>query len=263
MKCERFFEELWRDFTRLAPHAASIAESLSQLGERVVNDHVAFRTFNRGPYSLEALEPILLGLGYRPMDEYRFEAKRLRARAYLRAGQPRIFLSELLVEQLGSWAQSAIDGLLSQIPAAPLGPERLWSGRPWRAPSFADYARLSEESEYAGWLAAHGLHANHFTVSINALETLRSVEQVLSFVESLGFSINEAGGRVKGKPEDLLEQGSTLADSIEVAFAEGPRTVPSCYYEFALRHEVAPGQLYEGFVPASADKIFESTDRKR
>ena len=36
--------------------------------------------------------------------------------------------------------------------------------------------------------------------------------------------------------------------------------VPSCYYEFARRYPLPSGELFQGFVPASADKIFESTD---
>ncbi|MGL4837356.1 MAG: DUF1338 domain-containing protein, partial [Shewanella sp.] len=35
---------------------------------------------------------------------------------------------------------------------------------------------------------------------------------------------------------------------------------PSCFYEFALRYPKANGELYTGFVAASADKIFESTN---
>ena len=45
-------------------------------------------------------------------------------------------------------------------------------------------------------------------------------------------------------------------------FAGGERhVIPTCYYEFALRHRDADGRLYEGFVAKSADRIFESTHR--
>jgi hypothetical protein len=37
--------------------------------------------------------------------------------------------------------------------------------------------------------------------------------------------------------------------------------VPACYYEFARRYPIANGELYQGFIAASADKIFESTNR--
>jgi len=258
-----FFAALWRDFERIAPQAAAIRQQLESSGERVENDHVAFRSFEGTALGIEALEPVILALGYRQLDEYRFEAKHLRARAYLCPGSPRIFLSELLSDELGPGARETIAGLVAEVPAGFVaGPEVFWAGRPWPPLPFADYQRLADESEYAGWLAALGLRPNHFTVSINALEALPDVASVLAFVEDAGYAVNEAGGRVKGTPEDLLEQGSTLADRVEVAFADGTHRIPTCYYEFALRHRDAGGALYQGFVPASADRIFESTSRR-
>ncbi len=257
-----FFERLWQDFVKIAPNAAAIRERFEEAGERVENDHVAFRTFARPPIDIEALEPRVLSLGYQCLDEYRFAEKHLRARAYVCPGSPRIFLSELLVDELSPGAREAIDELVAQIFELEEGPSVLMSGRPWPPPAFDAYEALAAESEYAGWLAALGLRPNHFTVSINALEAFSGVEDVLAFVEKAGYRINAAGGRVKGSREALLEQGSTLADRVPVPFADGQEhIVPTCYYEFALRHRDAGGQLYEGFVPASADRIFESTHR--
>lgn len=263
MERSRFFDALWEDFADIAPQAAALRQKLEERGERVQNDHVAFRTFNSSPLSLSELEPHVLGLGYRLLDEYRFTDKHLRARAYVCAGAPRIFLSELLCEELSEWARGYIESLVAQTPFGFVdGPEVFWAGLPWAPVPFADYERLSDESEYAGWLAALGLRPNHFTVSINHLSTLKTVGAVLEFVEAAGYRINESGGRVKGTPDVLLEQGSTLADRVGVPFAEGTYVIPTCYYEFALRHRDRDGRLYEGFVPASADRIFESTDRK-
>jgi hypothetical protein len=257
-----FFHALWADFAVIAPQAAAILRRLEEHGESVENDHVAFRTFNLPPVALERLEPLVLGLGYRLLEEYRFEDKHLRARAYICPGSPRVFLSELLCEELSGWTQAIVNQLLAQVPPNfATTPEVFWAGRPWTPLRFADYERLSNESEYAGWLAALGLRPNHFTVSINHLQKLTSVEAVLDFVEAAGYRINVAGGRVKGSREVLLEQGSTLADRVPMQFAEGPRIIPTCYYEFALRYADASGQLYEGFVPKSADRIFESTHR--
>ena len=70
-----------------------------------------------------------------------------------------------------------------------------------------------------------------------------------------GFTLNTSGNAIKGTPADRLEQSSTRADALEVDL-DGERVrIPSCYYEFAKRYDG-----FEGFVPASADKIFESTD---
>ena len=258
-----FFDALWNDFVQIAPQAAAIRLRLEQTGERVENDHVAFRSFARAPIRISDLEPHFLAMGYAALDDYVFSDKHLRARAYVQAGQPRIFLSELIVEKLSPWAQGVIEASLAHIDATrATRPDVFWAGRLWPPIAFSDYERLAEESEYAGWLLALGMHANHFTVSVNALSRIDSIHGILDFVESAGYPLNVSGGRVKGSAEVLLEQGSTLADRAQVEFAGGEQhTIPTCYYEFALRYPDASGRLYEGFVPASADRIFESTDR--
>lgn len=81
------------------------------------------------------------------------------------------------------------------------------------------------------------------------------------FLEKNGFVLNKSGDAIKGTPADLLEQSSTMANEISVQFADGIYKIPSCYYEFAKRYKMPNGSLYQGFVAASADKIFESTNR--
>ena len=75
-----------------------------------------------------------------------------------------------------------------------------------------------------------------------------------------GFILNNSGGEIKGTPSDLLQQSSTIADKVNVKFLEGQFEVPCCYYEFAQRYPDSTGQLYNGFIEKSADKIFESTN---
>ncbi len=62
--------------------------------------------------------------------------------------------------------------------------------------------------------------------------------------------------------DELLEQSSTMANTVTVELSDGPLEVPGCYYEFARRYPDADGVLYEGFIAASADRIFESTNRR-
>jgi hypothetical protein len=76
----------------------------------------------------------------------------------------------------------------------------------------------------------------------------------------VGFVMNQEGGLYKGSPDQLLEQASTSAEMRPLIFAGGDvHEVPSCYYEFARRYRQSDGQLYPGFVAASANDIFEST----
>ena len=74
--------------------------------------------------------------------------------------------------------------------------------------------------------------------------------------------MNASGGLIKGSRKELLEQSSTMAHPVEVEFSDKKETIPACYYEFAQRYPDAQGKLFMGFVPQSADKIFESTDNK-
>ena len=88
----------------------------------------------------------------------------------------------------------------------------------------------------------------------------QSLAQVNTLLKNEGFILNSSGGEIKGGPQVLLAQSSTMADKIEVEFSNGKKLIPSCFYEFAQRYKMPTGELYQGFVTASADKIFESTN---
>ncbi|EAR08669.1 hypothetical protein MED297_14175 [Reinekea sp. MED297] len=250
----------------MTPQAETIRQALLDRGEQVRNDHVAFRTFNIGPMRLEKLEPFILELGYQRYEPYHFPAKKLDAYGYIPPSNdlPRIFISELRVQELSGTSQTIIQGLVDQVDEAQINDASIfWRGPLWQVPSYSDYQTLAEESEYAAWLSIIGLRANHFTIDINALSQITEVSEMNSLIESLGYSINDSGGRVKGSPEVLLEQSSTMASKQAMTFAGGEQhEVTTCYYEFAKRYLDHDGQLYQGFVAASADKIFESTNMK-
>ena len=262
MELEAWFETLWKDYRSLAPRVSSIKAMLEDRGETVLNDHIAFRTYDIGPIALVALAPHLEALGYRRFDDYRFEAKRVRATAFVHPTNafPRIFLSELETSRFPATIQDEIRSLVDQAEGLPDNEDVFVLGRPWSL-DLSTYSRLAEVSEYAAWVAAHGIRPNHFTVAVNALTTFEGLPDLLDFVESAGFALNTAGSRIKGSPADFLEQGPTLADQIDVDFGGRVLRVPSCYYEFAFRHRMPDGALFNGFVEASADKIFESTNR--
>lgn len=264
MTPEVLFQSLWNDYiTRLCPSADKV-HSLLEEDEALINDHIALRTFNVAPLGLETLAKPFLALGYKDCGDYVFESKKLVAKHFEHPDplQPKVFISELKVEECSPQLQEIVAKLVEQVDATKLeGDAFLYGGRLWDI-SFADYQLLAEESEYASWLAAHGYGANHFTVNVNQLKAFTEVKQVNDHLRGAGFTINESGGEVKGTPEVLLEQSSTMADKVPVVFSDGTETVPGGFYEFAKRYPMANGDLYTGFVAASADKIFESTDSK-
>jgi hypothetical protein len=256
---------LWRDYVATTPQAERIHQLLGERGEHVRNDHIALRTYGLPGIGITALARPFEALGWVARDHYRFEDKKLVARYWQHPDPslPKVFISELVVHELSAAANQIIEQLASHLPSG-FG-ERAdlpWAGRPWPLRR-AEYESLLIESEYAAWVAAFGFRVNHFTVNVNGLTTFPDLQSLDAFLLDHGFTLNEAGGMIKGTPEDLLEQSSTRADSISVEFSGETLRIPSCYYEFARRYPQPNGELFEGFVPASADKIFESTDVRR
>ncbi|HOE51805.1 MAG TPA: DUF1338 domain-containing protein [Polyangiaceae bacterium] len=252
---------MWRDYIRLNPQADRIARLFADRGEEVVNDHIALRTFNLPGIGIDVLaEPFVRG-GYQPRGTYSFPNKKLVAKHFEAPGLPKVFVSELQVELFPPEVREMVTGLVAQMdPSLPERQDFCMVGRPWNL-SYDVYTRLREASEYAAWVAAHGFRPNHFTVMVNALRTFQSLQQVNDFLEAQGFVLNDSGGKIKGSAAVLLEQSSVLANTIDVAFDDGIHPIPGCYYEFARRYPGPDGELYQGFVAASADRIFESTDR--
>ncbi|QDU75663.1 hypothetical protein Pan97_26970 [Bremerella volcania] len=261
---EKLIDQLWDSYQKINPQADQIHKLLSDRGETIVNDHIAFRTFQDPRIGIDQLAIPFLEAGYQPADEYHFETKKLFARHFQHSDPalPKVFISELLLNEFSGELGDIIQRMLEQLPEMESLSEPLCTaGRLWEVP-FAHYETLSEQSEYAAWMAAHGFCANHFTIFVNALKTIDSLQDLNSLLVQEGFALNQEGGAIKGSPEVYLEQSSTIASVVDVRFADGVHAVPGCYYEFARRYPLPNGSLFEGFVAKSADKIFESTDKK-
>lgn len=255
------FDNIWQQYIAVTPSANDIHQLLGNGGD-VVNDHVAYRTFNLAKVNLAQLAKHLLAVGYTECGHYDFAAKKLTAKHFEHSDDtmPKVFISELRVEELSQACQKIIHTLIEQLPVNISDNENfLYLGRPWQVSS-TDYQRLLDESEYAAWVAAWGYRANHFTVSINHLDDFDCIVNVNDCLKQAGYALNSSGGEIKGNETVKLQQSSTLADSALVEFTDTKLDIPSCFYEFAKRFPLANGELYSGFVAASADKIFDSTN---
>lgn len=262
MTIGELLDVLWRDYVASTPQAERIHDLLTARGELLCNDHIALRTYGVAGLEIDALARPFEALGWRARDRYQFTEKHLRARYWQHddPALPKVFISELVVEELSPAAQATIAGLIGQLPAGFTERGDLpWAGRPWRV-THAAYQALLAESEYAAWVAAFGFRVNHFTVDVGSLSTFPDLAALNAFLIEHGFTLNDSGGVIKGSAAERLEQSSTRGDSITVAFDDAAVRIPSCYYEFARRYPLPSGELFHGFVPASADKIFESTD---
>jgi len=262
---DTLFENLWTDYLAVTPSAKKVHELLgSTQQDDVINDHIALRTFNIEKVGLEKLAAHFKAVGYTECGEYHFESKNLYAKHFEHTDptKPKVFISELLVEKFSEELQIVIRDIVAQVDEAAITADNfIYSGTHWSIDS-ETYKMLLKESEYAAWTAAWGYRANHFTVNINYLAGFETIEAVNQKLIDAKFEMNTTGGIIKGSPEVLLEQSSTLADNFNVKFSDCEMKIPSCFYEFSLRYNKADGEIYTGFVAASADKIFESTNAR-
>ena len=266
MQLQQLLDNLWTQYVEESPASQEIYNLFTKAGEVVENDHIALRTFNDSRVGVKHLGKFFEDLGYEERGEYHFELKKLYAKHYEHktdASQPKIFISELLTEKFSPFLQAQAKAIVDNISADLIkSPELLYSGSAWGELDYDIYQKLLAESEYAAWLYVFGFRANHFTVFLNTMKKLTSVEAVNVFLKQHDYVLNSSGGEIKGTPAELLEQSSIMANEVPVKFKQGTFNVLNSYYEFARRYPMPNGELYQGFIAASADKIFESTDVK-
>ncbi|SHM50580.1 protein of unknown function [Chitinophaga jiangningensis] len=277
----RRYKERVPDVNRVI--AAMIAEGLITAAQDIENDHIAFRTIGVPHLGIQSLEKIFIYHGYTKKDYYYFGEKKLDAYWYAPPAPqlPRIFISELRVKDLSAGAQQIIHSYTDEVTADPVDALNLddaaqvdaflHSGL-WRLPTYADYAALAAESEYASWTIYNRYYLNHFTISVHNLQGVYGdIAHFNQFLEKHGLKLNDAGGKFKKSPDGLLLQSSTVAGMITATFADGEQhPIPGSYVEFAERR-LLPGYEHlppgarrrehrrEGFEAANANKIFEST----
>ncbi len=262
---------------------AMIKEQVINSESEIENDHIAFRTIGVKFLGIASLEKIFLHYGYRKMDYYHFPEKKLDAFWYAPSDSkdPRIFISELQVNDLSPETQHLIRNYTDEVIADPV--DRLdlndasmvvaflHSGL-WRIPTWKDYETLSASSEYAAWTIYNRYYLNHFTITVHNLKKEYStIAAFNTFLEKNGFILNDASGKIKQSPDGGLLQSSTVAQLIKAEFADGDQhIIPGSYVEFAERKvlpefnsldssQIKRQHRREGFEAANADKIFEST----
>jgi len=264
MKADELLEALWASYVAIAPQALAIREFLRGRGDDIVNDHIALRTYGRTLVALDRMAVPFTDRGWEPRDDYVFPNKHLSARYFAHPDprQPKVFISQLEVDAMPPVVATIIDELVATLPSD-FGTGAGWiaSGRPWPL-THEQYQILAAESEYAAWVAAHGFRANHFTVDVSSLSSVSGLGELCDALSGAGFRLNESGGVIKGGEDVFLAQASTMAESRPVELDDGTFEIPTCYVEFAQRFPQPDGTVYQGFIASSADRIFESTDRR-
>jgi len=266
---------------------AMVRAGLVSQAADIENDHIAFRTMGVRHLGIASLEKVFLHHGYERRDRYDFPGKKVTAHWYAPPGPalPRIFISELRVHDLSAEASRVIHSYCDAVTSDPVDGVNLDSAADvvaflhaplWRTPTWSDYERLRQESEFAAWVIFNRYYLNHFTIAIHSLPARwNSLEAFNGFLESHGFTLNDSGGTAKVSADGKLLQSSTVAAMVVARFDDGrggaeEHAIPGSYVEFAERRvldeyarlpasAIRREHRREGFEAASADRIFEST----
>ncbi|MFV0591061.1 MAG: DUF1338 domain-containing protein [Draconibacterium sp.] len=289
-------ENLWKQYVSRVSYAKMYMDLVQEKGGKIVNDHVALRTFNthtgEQPEGIRAIKHLLNYLGYVPVEKYEFKKKRLKAVHFVHANElfPKIFVSQLEVELLPEWAQQIINGTVRDTPylisdqslellgvlkeegeIPKVAAEALvldltqYFRRPWQAPAKEDVLKINDVSQYAAWTLLHGNSINHFTAFINyqGVAEWPDLETTCKALEAAGIPMKET---IEGEKGSKLRQSATLAvkEEAEVKGEDGPDKInwTYAYYELAERDYVEENgtrRLFSGFLGDQATHLFDMT----
>ena len=285
---ENVLDSLLTPYKESVTDVAKITNAMLEAGiieneKNISNDHIAFRTLGVKHLGIASFEKIFLHFGYEKKGFYNFEEKKLNAYWYAPPAEhfPRIFISELRVNDLSEKAQNIIYKYTDPITQDPIDSLDLdnikdvanFFYKPlWGLPSSEEYTTLLNETEYAAWVIYNRYYLNHYTISVHDLpEGYNTVEDFNNFLEGIQIKLNTAGGKVKISGDGLLKQSSTVAKMIDATFSDNKTLkIAGSYVEFAERkllpeysntkkEDIKRNYRRDGFETANADKIFEST----
>ena len=263
--------------------AAMVRKGMVASQSEIINDHIAFRTMGVPNLGIASFEKIFLAHGYQRMEFYHFKAKKLDAYWFAppTPDLPRVFISELKVDQLSEQTQKIIRSYTDTVTADPVDHLNLNDASAvatyfqtplWELPSLEDYELLLAESEYAAWVIYNRYYLNHYTISVHDLpKPYNQLESFNSFLKEIGIQLNTSGGEIKTSGDQLLRQTSSVANTVRASFAnQESKVIAGSYVEFAERSplpefadlpaaELRREHRREGFETANADRIFEST----
>jgi hypothetical protein len=297
----RLLDALWQHYIQRVPYARTYAELVESKGGNVVNDHIAFRTFNtvtgKQPHGIGAIWHILDAFQYKPVSNYNFKEKKLHAVHFEHPQKqfPKIFVSQLEVSELPQWAQDLINEHvrdthyhLSEIACLDLlelhKNEELeesavknlvrelthYFARPWSIPRQESVEKLNEVSQYAAWTLLHGNSVNHFTAFIN-YQNVKEWPDLQTTCEALAAAGIPMKDHIEGQKGSKLQQSSTQAipemvDIIKPDGSKGQIPWSYAYYELAERGFIEKDGnqvLFSGFLGEQATHLFEMTRRQK
>jgi|TARA_B110000483_G_scaffold149277_1_gene177879 hypothetical protein len=284
-------ESLFETYSKRVPDVTKITEAMVSNNivsnqSEIINDHIAFRTMGVKHLGIKSFEKIFLKHGYKKRDFYSFKEKKLNAYWYSHSekNMPRIFISELKVDELSKDAQKIIKQYTNQVKNDPVDNIDLNNSDEiinfltnplWTLPSLFHYNELLKETEYGSWVIYNRYYLNHYTISVHELkEKYNTLEDFNKFLNSIGVKLNDSGGVIKESKDGFLLQSSSVANKVNAHFKEGRSLISGSYVEFAERkilpefinldlNKINSTHRRDGFETSNADKIFESTYQKQ
>jgi len=267
---DRYFERV--------PDAKKMFQLCQKRGDQVINDHVAFRTLDMIP-----LLKLFLHYNYDVQFEdqslqlpFNFDASNKKLTAvwlkHPNEHMPRVFISKIRLDDISPKAiqiiQPYLQKMINPIDSLDLADTTavvnyLHTGL-WPTPTYEAYQHVSQYSEYLAWVLYNEYYLNHFTLTINTLQSFKFQEKIQDcinkqtnfdtcltqlkhiykesmtsfnqFLMDNGFSLNTPQGNALNiSPDGLLLQSSTKANMIDATFPDGTYKIPGSYVEFAYR----------------------------
>ncbi len=130
----KLLDELWDRYAAHVPYARTFV----QLAGALRNDHGAFRSLD-----LEPIARAFEGLGWKRAGAYDFPDAHQNAIHLSKPGEPRVFVSELRVDELSAKAQT----LLQRLPKPPpFDGTAAWFEQPAPLVTEAELLELEQES---------------------------------------------------------------------------------------------------------------------
>ncbi|MBN3921613.1 DUF1338 domain-containing protein [Nostoc sp. NMS4] len=290
---------LWQEYSARVNHACTYQQMITAAGGTVANDHIALRSLRllvdtpQGQVNLgiDYLGQLAEALGYVAAGEYTFAQTHLYARHYRHPQQeeynlPKLFISELIVDELPTKITQLISKVVSSIPDKLTSPLILLEKdpnietetiakqlqqvftRPWQPPQRSVVEEVNEVTQYGAWVLLHGYAVNHFTGYINAQNTPEypDIDTTANGLANLGVPMkaeiegNVACGLRQTATQAVTEMVTVLDDN---SGAEISIPWTYAYYEIAQRYlvEVESGKqiLFDAFLGSNAQQLFEMT----
>ena len=297
---ENLLQNLWQQYLRRVSYARRYTALVTEKGGKVVPDHLAFRTLNtqtgEQPSGISAIRHLIEPLHYRQAGSYRFSRLMLSAAHFEHPDPalPKIFVSQLEVDQCPEWAQQMIretvkdasyllsdmaiellnylqqDGQINTEAAEILTEELTgYFRRPWNLPHLDDLLKINDVSQYAAWTLLHGNAVNHFAVLFNEQQVpdWPDLETTCRALAENGLPMKE---RIEGDKGSLVRQSATQAvkETFRLRDTSGNFEEVEWTYgyleltERGFTTEQGKPKLFQGFLPDQVFHLFAMTQTR-